>query len=264
MYFVASKVLWLVGSPTNALLLGALLGLLAATLTRRRRAGLAIVAACLIGLGFFGFSPFARRLILPLEERFPAWSDDGGPVAGIIVLGGPVEQATSIARGQLSLNDSGERVVALAALARARPGVPVVFTGGSAALLAQEESEAGTLARYAGWLGLPEGRLQIEERSRNTLENALFTRDLLKPAPGSRYLLVTSAFHMPRAMGLFRKAGFVVLPFPVDYRTTGPGDWDAFMRASDGLRLTDMAVREWVGLAAARLLGQIDDWLPAP
>ncbi|WP_293865029.1 YdcF family protein [uncultured Alsobacter sp.] len=264
MYFVASKILWLVGSPTNALLLGTCLGLLAAAFTRWRRPGLGVAMLCVALLAIAGLTPLSRRLILALEDRFPPYAEDGRPISGIIVLGGPVEQQISLARGQLSLNESGDRIVALAALARTRPTVPVVFTGGSAALFGEEASEAGTLARYSGWIGLAPGRLTIEERSRNTLENALYTRDLLKPAQGSRYLLVTSAFHMPRSVGLFRKAGFDVVAFPVDYRTTGPDDFDGFIRASDGLRLTDLAVREWIGLAAARLLGQIDTVFPSP
>lgn len=264
MYFFASKTLWLVGSPTNALLLGACLGLLLASVTRWRRTGQALAVLCVATLVVAGLTPLSRRLVLPLEERFPAYVDDGKPVAGIIVLGGPVEQRISLDRGQLSLNESGDRIVALAALARARPDVPVLFAGGSAALLGDEPSEAGALARFSGWLGLPEGRLLVEEKSRNTLENALFSRDILKPAPGSRYLLVTSAFHMPRSVGLFRKAGFTVVAYPVDYRTAGTHDWDGFIRASDGLRLTDLAIREWTGLLAARLLGQTDEFLPGP
>lgn len=264
MYFIASKTLWLVGSPTNALLLGVLLGLVLAAVTRWRRTGLGLALVGVVLLGIAGLTPLSRRLVLPLEDRFPVFVDDGRPIAGIIVLGGPVEQRISLSRGQLSLNESGERILALAALARARPDTPVLFTGGSAALLADEPSEAGTLVRFAGWLGLPEGRIRVEERSRNTYENALFSREILAPGAGKRYLLVTSAFHMPRSVGLFRKAGFDVVAFPVDYRTVGQDDWDAFIRASDGLRLTDLAVREWVGLVAARAFGQTDALLPGP
>jgi uncharacterized SAM-binding protein YcdF (DUF218 family) len=264
MYFVASKTLWLIGSPTNALLGLAVLGLLLSAFTRWRRTGLGVAMVALVLLGVAGLTPLSRRLVLPLEDRFPTFADDGHPLAAIIVLGGPVEQQISLARGQLSLNESADRIVALAGLARARPDVPVLFTGGSAALFGEEASEAATLARFAGWLGLPPGRLMVEERSRNTHENALFSRELLKPRAGDRVLLVTSAFHMPRAVGLFRKVGFDVMAYPVDYRTAGADDWDGFVRASDGLRLTDLAVREWVGLAAARLFGQTDVLLPAP
>lgn len=264
MYFLSSKILWLVGSPSTALLLGLFLGVLLSATVRWRRQGIALSALFCVLFALAGFSPLSRRLILPLENRFPAHVDDGAPLAGIIVLGGPVEQRTSLARGQLSVNEAGDRVLALAALARAHPDVPVLFAGGSAALVGDEPSEARTLARFSGWLGLPEGRLLVEENSRNTLENAQNARDVLKPAPGRRYLLVTSAFHMPRSVGLFRRAGFTVVAHPVDYRTSGADDWTPFTRASDGLQLTDFAVREWIGLTAARLLGQTDEWLPGP
>jgi len=105
----------------------------------------------------------------------------------------------------------------------------------------------------------------MERLSRNTAENAAFTRDLLQPKPGERWLLVTSAFHMPRSVGLFRKVGFPVEPYPVDWRVGGRDDLFSFNNvAVDGLGHTDTAVREWMGLFAYRLTGRIDELLPGP
>lgn len=105
----------------------------------------------------------------------------------------------------------------------------------------------------------------MERASRNTLENAEFSKALVAPKPGERWLLVTSAFHMPRSVGLFRKAGFDVEPYPVDWRVGGPGDLFAFTNiAVDGLGRTDLGLREWIGLLAYRATGKIDDLLPGP
>ena len=105
----------------------------------------------------------------------------------------------------------------------------------------------------------------MERRSRNTLENAEFSKALVAPKAGERWLLVTSAFHMPRSVGLFRKAGFAVEPYPVDWRVGGRGDLFAFSKiAADGLERTDLAVREWIGLIAYRATGKIDELLPGP
>jgi uncharacterized SAM-binding protein YcdF (DUF218 family) len=143
--------------------------------------------------------------------------------------------------------------------------LPVVFTGGSSALVEEATGEADILDRHLGELGLPQGRVRFERSSRNTFENARFTAAMLRPKAGERYLLVTSAFHTPRAMALFRSAGFEAVACPVDYRTADSSDfWQPFVRAVDGLRRTDVAVREWAGLAVARLLGHTDSLFPGP
>jgi len=86
----------------------------------------------------------------------------------------------------------------------------------------------------------------------------------VRPAAGERWLLVTSAFHMPRAIGCFRAVGFDVIPWPVDYRTSGPGDaWRLFPRASEGLRRVDLAAKEWAGLLAYYVTGRSTALLPA-
>lgn len=109
----------------------------------------------------------------------------------------------------------------MAALARRYPQARLVFTGGSGNLGGGSPSESEIVGRYADPMGLPRTRLILEDRSRNTRENAAFTADMVKPKPGERWLLVTSAWHMPRAIGCFRQAGFAVIAYPVDYRTGG-------------------------------------------
>jgi uncharacterized SAM-binding protein YcdF (DUF218 family) len=105
----------------------------------------------------------------------------------------------------------------------------------------------------------------MERNSRNTYENAVFTKALAAPKPGERWLLVTSAYHMPRSVGLFRKAGFAVEPYPVDWRVGRGADIFAFTNiAGDGLGRTDTAMREWIGLVAYRLTGKTSELLPGP
>ena len=105
----------------------------------------------------------------------------------------------------------------------------------------------------------------MERRSRNTQENAEFSKAMLTPKPGERWLLVTSAYHMPRSVGVFRKAGFAVEPYPVDWRTGGRGDLLRFsIFAIDGLDRVDIAMREWMGLAAYRISGKTDAFFPGP
>ena len=105
----------------------------------------------------------------------------------------------------------------------------------------------------------------LESESRTTAENATFTRQLVSPKPGERWLLVTSAFHMPRSMGAFRKAGFEVEAYPVDWRSRGWSDLASpFSSLSMGLARTDTAVHEWTGLIAYWMTGRSSELFPGP
>ena len=116
------------------------------------------------------------------------------------------------------------------------PNARIVFTGGSANLISNDAKEADYAAEIFESLGIPKSRLIMERASRNTYENAEFTKELVAPKPGERWLLVTSAFHMPRSIGLFRKAGFAVEAYPVDWRVGGREDLFSFTNvAIDGL-----------------------------
>lgn len=265
MFFPLSKLIFFAITPSNFLILTGILGAVLLATTRLRRTAAGLVFLSLTGLAVAGFTPLSNWVALPLEDRFPAFADDGAPITGIIVLGGGVETGLSMRRGQMIANDAGERQTAMADLARRYPGSRLVFSGGSGSIAGETTSEAEVIGRYADVLGLPRTRLIQEDRSRNTRENAAFTADKIQPKAGERWLLVTSAWHMPRSMGCFRKAGFDVVAYPVDYRTGGPRDAARFNSfASTGLLLLDLVAKEWVGLFAYKLAGYTDDWFPGP
>ena len=264
MFFILSKVLWMVAAPTNLLVGSAAVGSLAARAGRPWGTGLAVVA--ILALVACGSLPGGRRMLRPLEDRFPAPALDDSPApAGIVVLGGAIDQVVGAARGQVTMGDAGTRLTAGAALARRFPDAVLVYTGGSNALVDAVVGEAQDARRLWIDLGIAPGRIRVEDASRNTEENARFTRDLLHPGAGQRWLLVTSAYHMPRSVGLFRAAGFDIVPVPVDYRSTGT--WRDLLPTTDlaaGLQRLDVATREWTGLLAYRLSGRIADILPSP
>jgi uncharacterized SAM-binding protein YcdF (DUF218 family) len=262
MFFVASKIFWLFASPLHLLLIALLAGLILGPVWRRGRA-LAMVAA--IALALIVFSPASALLIRPLEDRFPEKSAIMPPPKGIIVLGGAVDEGVALARDQVALNEAAERMTEGAALARLYPQAILVFSGGSGALIDNTAREADVARRLWRELGVPDSRMRFEDRSRNTYENAVFTKELVHPQKGDKWLLVTSAYHMPRAMGVFRAQGMDPEAFPVDYRTFG-NDRD-FRPPGDGARAIvnfETAAREWVGLLAYRLTGKTDALFPAP
>ncbi len=229
------------------------------------RIGKVLAATGFLSLLVLGFSPIGHALLLPLEERFEQGPIPSGKVTGIIMLGGFEDPSISQARGALTLNESAERLVEPVLLARKFPKARIIFTGGAADFLLSSDSAAPFVATFLTAAGVAPDRIVLEGKSRNTYENALYMRALVDPEPGERWLLVTSAWHMPRAIGAFRRAGFDVIPWPTDYRTRGSADLlQPFDKMTEGLRRTDMAVREWIGLAAYWLLGRSDSLFPGP
>jgi uncharacterized SAM-binding protein YcdF (DUF218 family) len=262
-FFYLSKIIWFFAGPTNFLVV---LGVMGAALlfTRWKRLGRAVVSAAALCLLMIGFSPVSKLLARPLENRFPQQRlEDGRPVDGIIVLGG----AIGFGRGQVAFNEAASRMSAAIELAKKHPHARLVFTGGDAALIDSEaQTEANAAAQFFLTAGIEADRIVLESRSRNTRENALFTRQLIRPKPGERWLLVTSAFHMPRAVGCFRAVGIEPQAFPVDYRTDGDArDFVLpFRHMFNGMQLADLAVKEWIGLVVYRLAGYTPELLPGP
>ncbi len=208
----------------------------------------------------FGFSPFANWLLIPLEShaRRPPEANIAG-AAGIIVLGGAVNEGPAAINAEPQLNEAAERMTEAVHLAMRHPELPLIFTGGKAEIFETDaQTEAELARRFFSGFGIGPPRLRVEDKSRNTFENAAFTARLVQPKPSQNWVLVTSAFHMPRAQGLFEAQGFRIIPWPVDFKTGGAGDrWRGFSQASKGLRLTDFAAKEWVGLFVSWLRGEI-------
>ena len=263
MFFYASKIAWFLAKPGNLLLIVLVLGV-ALLWTRWRRAGRWVCAGAVALSVAISALPLGQWLRVTLENRFPQVTTTPARVDGIVVLGGVVNQFITKARGQAALGGGIERLVAFAELAGRYPDAKLVFSGGSGNPFRQDLKESQFVGPVLERLGLAAGRVIYEERSRNTSENAEFSRAIARPQPGQIWLLVTSAFHMPRAVGTFRRAGWNVVPYPVDYSTDGeysaapPGGF------STGLVSLERALHEWVGLAIYRLAGKTDALFPAP
>ncbi len=264
MFFIISKLAWYVFAPVNFLVLLSLAGLIL-WLSGVIRLGRILTSIGVVLLAICSFSPLGALLTRPLEDRFPVAPKDLKPPAGIIVLGGALDEQLTEARSQPALLAGAARLMAGVELARRYPQARLVFTGGAATLTRELVGEAiGVRALWLA-LGVPESQMSFEDVSRNTWENALFTRNLLAPKPGENWLLVTSAWHMPRSMGIFRRVGFDVTPYPVDFFTYGDQrDFEPTPAVIDELTMLNYAVHEWVGLVAYRLTGKTDALFPGP
>ncbi len=264
MFFALSKLLGFFALPSSIFISIGILGLLLLT-TRFTRLASWLIVTSLVLVAVAGFSPAGNALILPLEQRFPPWDASRGPPDGIVVLGGAITPDVSAARNVVALNEAAERITEAVALARRYPNARIIYSGGNAALVFDGGVEAAIAVRAFEALGISHDRIVAEEQSRNTVENAVYSRLIAQPKPGERWLLVTSAYHMPRAIGVFRAAGFPVEAYPVDWRTRGRIDATRpFASLGEGLRRTDTAVREWVGLAVYRITGRTNELFPAP
>lgn len=262
MFYIVSKLFWFIAAPTNLLLLCATAGVLC-LYTRFARTGRLLVTVGVASLLLLSFTPLARIMIRPLDDRFPQVQDDKTPIHGIVVLGGAIYHG----RNRVQLNEAAERMTEAVRLAQLHPDAKLVFSGGSTNLVSDvtwtEAGEAGNLFRS---LGIAPERLVLEDASRNTQENATFTARLIKPKPGERWILITSAYHMPRSMGVFRKAGLDLEAYPVDYNSEGTTkDYVRFnSQWARRLVLADTAIKEWIGLAAYRMSGYTASVFPGP
>ena len=267
MFFVLSKLLWIVAAPANAMVLVVLSGL---ALGAARREGVARAGRRLAALGLLlvlacALGPLGTFALRTLEDRFPKLPADQPPPVGIVVLGGSVDQTIGAARGRVTISDAADRITEAVILSRRYPAARLVFSGGTNALFGEVATEAADTRRLWIELGAAPERITIEDRSRNTDENARFTKALVTPRPGETWILVTSAYHMPRAVGLFRANDFPVVPDPVDYRTTGTAaDYWPGTDVAGGLERLDMVAREWIGLVAYRLTGRTAVLFPGP
>ena len=249
MFFLASKTIGALLTPSTFLITIGIAGLVL-TLGRHRSLGQKALVFCVAGFAICGFLPVGNLLLLSIETRFPVWNASRGAPDGIVILGGDIN-----------------RVFDGIKLARKYPSARIVFSGGNGDLIrTDDDTEADYVEALLASLGLEGDRLLFDRKARNTLENAEFSKVIAQPKPGERWLLVTSAYHMPRAIGIFRKAGFSVEPYPVD--SPKKREWAQILTLNSSflarVNQVDSAVHEWFGLIAYRLGGITTELIPSP
>lgn len=257
-FFTLSKIGWTLLQPDHLLLL--LLILATLLISFRVRLGVKLLWLVVICLSIVAVMPVGKYLLMPLETRFSRPAELPQQIGGIIVLGGAELAEQSEIWQQAQFNSAAERVMELVPLLRHYPDVPVIYSGGSGSLLKPEYRGADTAQQWLQRAGLSE-RIMLERESRNTWQNARESLYLLNETPQQPWLLVTSAYHMPRAMGVFRAHQWPVIAWPVDYNSSQleyrPGLWA-------NLRDLVMATREWVGLAVYHMTAKTEQWFPGP
>lgn len=263
MLFLLAKIFEVVGRPSETLLLLCVAGTVLCALGRPRW-GLRALYAGVGGFVLIAALPIDRWMIEPLEDRFPQVIAPPAHVDGIIVLGGAVDTERTEDRGIPSLNWAAERMTAFVGLARRYPQARLVYTGGSGELVPGSLKETDVARALFTDLGVDQKRMVYEDQSRTTFENAAFSRQLVKPKPGEVWILITSANHMPRSVGVFRHVGWDVLPWPVAFKTPPVRGIAAFGPFTGHLSVVELAFHEWVGLVAYYATGRTDTLFPGP
>jgi uncharacterized SAM-binding protein YcdF (DUF218 family) len=256
LFFIVSKIFWLIAAPLNLI---ALLLILAATALRlwkgaAQRFLYAIIAIFL----FFGIFPVGHDALVALEMKYSKPDTLPDKVDGIIVLGGAISAENSLAHGEPVIGANGARLFAFLELARLYPEARLVFTGGSGRLTSQNAKEADYAQTLLGNTGLNTARIIFERNSRNTYENARFSKKLAQPRQSENWILITSAFHMPRSMAVFQGQGWNVIPWPVGYLTDGSYHiYPRSFNVSSQYAFAETAFREYIGSIVYTVTGKM-------
>ncbi len=255
--FVASKILALITQPLAWVIALLLLSLcLPATKIKLMKRMVAVALAVML---LIGWEPLPDLLIRQLENQYaeiPVDADLKG-YTGVVVLGGALDAGyVAQAHQQPVLNGSAERMTWTVTLLQRNPHLQMLFTGGEGALFGVGPTEAERAKVFFDSLRVHGSHLQFEDKSRNTFENAVLTAQLPGVDKTQRWLLVTSAWHMPRSMATFAKAGWNVQAYPVDFRTGTSTPWTSYSLRS-GLDSWQLVLHELVGMAAYRIVGRI-------
>lgn len=260
--FYISRLFWLLAQPLSLAFFATALGV-AALLFGLRKTGILLTAAASAILFVTLFTSAGDVALQKLEARFAKPDRDPAQVSCMIVLGGAFSSQINTARGGIEMNQSADRFIEALRLALAYPEARILVSGGDGSFSGTYEGDAVAAERFFPAFGVAAERLVRDTTSRNTSENVENTKALLTETGLSNCLLITSAFHMPRSMGLMQKAGLSVTPWPTDFRTDG--------KTSLGLDLTQptlnaqqtaTAMREWIGLAAYWITGRTSRFFP--
>ena len=265
MFFAASKIFWSLIQPLNALCLIALLGFLIRLRGKWEHTGQALMNFALGAILIFGILPVGPLLMTYLERQYPAPESLPAKIDGIIVLGGAFEASAGAKSGQIVANDQIDRMFCFVDLAKKYPGAKLVFSGGPGDILNPSAMEGNDARRFFALTGLDKNKIIFEENSRNTFENVLHTMEMVDPKSSETWVVTTSAYHMPRTMGIFAQFRWPVTPYQCDPRTDG--DYKTVLKTlpsvTGNFSKLNYALKELIGNAVYYFTGKSAYLIPA-
>lgn len=261
LFFYISKLIWLLISPDSLLLILIILTLTLLYLGKFKPAKILLssVSGILLIIAFF---PVGEWILFPLENRFSTNPVLPEKVDGIIVLSGAENPLLSSVWEQVELGTAAERDLSFLSLARSYPKAKLVFTGGAGSLIHQNYKAADVAKSLFEQQNFDTSRIVFERESRNTYENVIFSIKVINPAEKENWVLITTGWHMPRSVGIFCKADWSVLPYPVDHQTNKDNLFRIDFDLLTNLYTLKIAIKEWLGLLAYYLSGKTMSLLP--
>ena len=254
MSFYLSKILWLIINPFNILLFFSLLTILL-LLLNIKKLGIFSLYFFLILLLSFGFFPFGKYLTYCLEKSYHN-SYIPNHVDGILILGGATEPFLSKEFDQINFTSSAERLVESVTLIKKYKNAKIIFSSGSGSITYPKLGHAEVAKKFFVKMGLDTNRIFFENKSRNTYENILFSKHIANPIKNEKWLLVTSARHMNRAIFIGQKVDWALIPYAVDFNVPKKIKFKLSFNILSNLNFMQKASHEWVGLIAYYIMGR--------
>ena len=261
-FFYLSKYIWILISPDSLFIILLSICLLLFLLKQVKKATFLLGFLTFFTL-FISFFKVGDWMLYPLESRYQHNPDLPEQVDGIIVLGGSILPDLSVEWQQLETNQSHERLSSFLQLAQLHPNARLVFSGGNASTNRDRPTEAQTAETYFLKSGISSERLFIDNKARNTAENASYSKQLVNPKSSETWVLITTAYHMPRAVGVFCQHNWKVIPYPVDHQTLPSKLYQPQYSLIGHANNLVLASHEWLGLLAYYLNGKTHQLLPA-
>ncbi len=262
-FFYASKFLWLLISPDHLLVMLLVVSLILFWFKFYTRAKL-LLSVCVIIILIITFFPVGDWLLHPIENRFPIKKHLPDSLDGIIVLAGAENIYISKLWDQPEFTSAAERLFAFIHLIQKYPKARYVFTGGTGSVTLQEFKSESVVRQLFKEQGVDADKIEFESESKNTYENAVYTFKQIQPQKNEQWLLITSASHMPRSMGVFNQIGWDVIPYPVDHNVRKKMDFRLTFNFSGNLDMLKKSSKEWAGLVMYYLTGKTDHLFPSP
>ena len=206
--------------------------------------------------------PIGEWLLYPLESRFQANPNLPEKIDGVIVLSGSENAELSHTWKQVELNEAAERNLAFLSLGKKHPTAKLIFTGGTGSLTKQEYKGADVARKLFKQQEFDTHRITFERESRNTYENAIYSKKIIKLNEKENWILITTSWHMPRSIGVFCKASWPVIPYPVDHKTNKDNLLRIDFNLANNLSVLKTGIKEWLGLFAYYLSGKTTSLFP--
>ncbi len=197
-----------------------------------------------------GFLPIGHNMMVFLETRYERPISIPKNIDGIIVLGGTFKSSLSHKRQMLATNGNIARMIDFVDLSRKYPKAKLIFSGGSGNIYDPKRKEADDAKAFLEMIGIDTHKIIFERNSRNSYENVKYSKELIQPKEGEAWLLVTSAFHIPRSLSIFKQQNWEVIPYPSAPKTDGEYRLlpQPFSVLGNFLML-QIALKEFIGIA---------------